>query len=320
MTFSGDSWHSRPMNTKLRPQARLPLRRDKERTASKFAAHAKADELFEKIKIEYDNEKKELELKLLNVINEFIAGKLSISELNKLISQFRKRGTSSKHTKLLVKNNLMRLSYNHSNKLLRYIKSSDQSYNNLIFRIIFIVNIFIEQKKHKDHIYNNEDRLNIIELYVQQNGSSGVKDFIRAVFHELYSPEVEKNEPHESYITRNADMPNSAPEIYPGLRGPETPPEFVKRVYGEWLGKGLTRADIRKLDPKLSIAINNWLSRPGNEWPTDVDLPTLKEQNDRDLERLESHGINELVSGDVPATTIREAQRLLAAKARRSRE
>jgi hypothetical protein len=108
------------------------------------------------------------------------------------------------------------------------------------------------------------------------------------------------------------EVPTEAPETYQGLRGPETPPQFVKRVYGPWLGQGLTRADIRKLDPKLSVAITNWLSRPGNEWPADVDLPTKAEQN----ERLLSAGpdaIREHLGKFTGQEALREAARINAA-------
>lgn len=107
-------------------------------------------------------------------------------------------------------------------------------------------------------------------------------------------------------------LPTEAPELYSGLRGPETPPEFVERVYGQWLGKGLTRATIRTLDPTLYQAIVNWSRK--NEWPIEVDLPTLKEQNSRDIARL-SQGSGKDVLGKF---TGKEAARLGAAIARRT--
>lgn len=109
---------------------------------------------------------------------------------------------------------------------------------------------------------------------------------------------------------RRAVLPPEAPEKYQGLRGPETPPAFVQRVYGEWLGHGLTRAHIRKLDPKLYDAINNWLSRPGNEWPADVDLPTLKELNDRWADRIQKEGFAPVSSEGEPGFALREIDRL----------
>lgn len=108
-------------------------------------------------------------------------------------------------------------------------------------------------------------------------------------------------------------LPTEAPETYQGLRGPETPPEFVKRVYGPWLGQGLTRAEIRKLDPKLAVAIMNWLSRPGNEWPADVDLPTKAEQNER-LLSAGPEAIREHLGKFTGQEALREAERLRAAQ------
>jgi hypothetical protein len=92
----------------------------------------------------------------------------------------------------------------------------------------------------------------------------------------------------------------------------ETPPNFIRRVYDNWLGKGLDRAHIRSLDPSLSQALDNWLRK--NPMPEDIDLPTRKQNNDRRLASIES--------GDIPLSTlaevsgrdgIREAQRLASA-------
>lgn len=83
-------------------------------------------------------------------------------------------------------------------------------------------------------------------------------------------------------------------------------------MYGPWLGQGLTRADIRKLDPKLSVAITNWLSRPGNEWPADVDLPTKAEQNER-LLSAGPEAIREHLGKFTGQEALREAARINAA-------
>lgn len=108
-----------------------------------------------------------------------------------------------------------------------------------------------------------------------------------------------------------ASLPVQAPEIYGGLRGPETPPEFVKRVYGPWLGQGLDRAHIKHLDPKLYTAIDNWTRKPGNEWPADVDLPTRAEQNQRILNGGEA-AIRQHLGKFTGAELLREAARLQA--------
>lgn len=108
-----------------------------------------------------------------------------------------------------------------------------------------------------------------------------------------------------------ASLPVQAPEIYGGLRGPETPPEFVKRVYAPWLGQGLDRAHIKHLDPKLYTAIDNWTRKPGNEWPADVDLPTRAEQNQRILNGGEA-AIRQHLGKFTGAELLREAARLQA--------
>lgn len=114
------------------------------------------------------------------------------------------------------------------------------------------------------------------------------------------------------------ELPTEAPEIYQGLRGPESPPEFVKRVYAPWLGQGLDRAHIKHLDPKLYTAIDNWTRKPGNEWPADVDLPTRAEQNQRILSGGES-AVREHLGKFTGAELLREAGRLRAAAQNRSR-
>ena len=51
----------------------------------------------------------------------------------------------------------------------------------------------------------------------------------------------------------------------------ETPPEFIQRVYSEWLGKGLLQTHVRALDKGLYMAFYKWLQH--NEFPTWLILP-----------------------------------------------
>lgn len=125
-------------------------------------------------------------------------------------------------------------------------------------------------------------------------------------------PKIEQGVHREGVLP----LPDAAPEIYQGLRGPETPPAFVQRVYGPWLGHGLDRAHIRHLDPKLSAAIDNWMSRPGNEWPAEVDLPTRSEQNRRVVERLRAQAPDGDINKVIGSFTMREAERLRSAAKR----
>jgi hypothetical protein len=90
----------------------------------------------------------------------------------------------------------------------------------------------------------------------------------------------------------------------------ESPIDFIRRDYSPWLGKGLTRADIRRLDKSLYAALTNWLSEH-KKLPEDVDLPTKKQMNDRIVEQL-GH-----VSVKLPADA-RELRRLYQLSRRRS--
>lgn len=59
----------------------------------------------------------------------------------------------------------------------------------------------------------------------------------------------------------------------------DTPVSFIQRHYGEWLGKGLSRPDVKRLDEPLYRALYSWLR--SNDLPDGFDLPTAKEANDR---------------------------------------
>ena len=61
----------------------------------------------------------------------------------------------------------------------------------------------------------------------------------------------------------------------------ETPIAFIKRIYGPWLGQGIS-LDIKKLDRSLYLAISKWiyLHEPS---PADLDLPTKEQNNSRRL-------------------------------------
>jgi hypothetical protein len=59
-------------------------------------------------------------------------------------------------------------------------------------------------------------------------------------------------------------------------RGDVTPPQFVRRHYRHYLGKGLTRAILRKLDERLYHSLAAWVRRH----PED-DIPELGKRADR---------------------------------------
>jgi hypothetical protein len=106
-------------------------------------------------------------------------------------------------------------------------------------------------------------------------------------------------------------MPTKAPTRWLDRKDrSETPIDFIRREYAEWLGRGLSRPHIRQLDKSLYAALTNWISENG-ELPSDFDLPTKKELNDRKLAEIGYE-----VRG--PSDQQREALRLYHAARRRT--
>lgn len=81
------------------------------------------------------------------------------------------------------------------------------------------------------------------------------------------------------------ELPTTAPELWSARAGrKENPIVFIRRVYGSWLGQGLTRAHIRRLDLPLYRALSVWLTRHrGASMP---ELPSRSEAIDRTIETL----------------------------------
>ena len=155
------------------------------------------------------------------------------------------------------------------------------------------------------------ERLERLTAFAKSNDEDAVQDLARLLFPNWAITDPGKVAP----VGVSKSLPAEAPETYQGLRGPETPPAFVQRVYGEWLGHGLTRAHIRQLDPALSQAINNWSRK--NEWPADVDLPTKSEQTSRDIEAMRAAAAEGQAGPVVGEFTAKEAGRMHSAMRRR---
>jgi hypothetical protein len=94
----------------------------------------------------------------------------------------------------------------------------------------------------------------------------------------------------------------------------DSPISFIRRVYGKWLGHGLTQGIIGQLDPTLYRQLLRWLKT--NEMPKDIDLPTREDINDRRIALLNETGSLE-VPGLDDAERLKELQRLVAAMRRR---
>lgn len=78
-----------------------------------------------------------------------------------------------------------------------------------------------------------------------------------------------------------------APELWAkrDLNLRETAPDFIRRVYGSWLGRGLQRRHFKVLDDDLYKALSVWVSRHPADPIVDV-LPARKGQLDDLIDTL----------------------------------
>jgi hypothetical protein len=97
----------------------------------------------------------------------------------------------------------------------------------------------------------------------------------------------------------------------------ETPIEFIATTYADFLGTGLTQADIRQLDFDLYRALHNWKQRHG--WPKDFDFPSRRESNDQLLERYLGQRLSRSALKQAPVT-LRLDRRLYEAARNRLRK
>lgn len=80
----------------------------------------------------------------------------------------------------------------------------------------------------------------------------------------------------ERHLVTQEDLPDKAPALWTKDKQPgDTPPDFIQRHYGCWIGKGFARNDLRRLDPQLYRALYNW--QRTNKLPEGLDLPTKSE-------------------------------------------
>ena len=65
------------------------------------------------------------------------------------------------------------------------------------------------------------------------------------------------------------ELPSEAPELWADRKGrKENPVASIRRVYGRWLGRGLTRSHLRTLDLALYQAFAVWMHRhPDQAFP-----------------------------------------------------
>lgn len=183
----------------------------------------------------------------------------------------------------------------------------------------YVIRRFIDPNEHGVKLPTSfRGRLEHLLRYAERNGDVGLIEYSRLLLPEVSKTRVSEISEMPATLQTTA-LPTVAPATWKAdKQDGETPPSFVKRVYGEWLGQGFTRATVRHLDPPLAQAITNWLRN--NEWPADVDLPTLKEQNNRWVDKLEKEGYGAALSATDPEAIVRESRRLQGLQSRRRRD
>lgn len=85
---------------------------------------------------------------------------------------------------------------------------------------------------------------------------------------------------------RLASHPEKAPKLW-AAREPTSktnPAQFTRDVYGQWLGRGMSRKALRDLDEKLYHALSVWEHRHPED--TIKELPTLAEVIDQKIASL----------------------------------
>lgn len=80
-------------------------------------------------------------------------------------------------------------------------------------------------------------------------------------------------------------LPTVAPELYADRQDrKENPVDFIKRVYGPYIGNGLDRPTLLHLDKQLYHGLNQWRIKHG--LPEGLDLPTKSDLVTKELETL----------------------------------
>jgi hypothetical protein len=149
---------------------------------------------------------------------------------------------------------------------------------------VLIRDIIEERDTFKFTLRVGLERQKLIDQFTSEFPGVPILPFLKRLF-----PEVQFDASVAASDGNLSALPTVAPAIWASAKqAGDTPPVFIKRHYEPWLGKGLARPDIKRLDKGLYDSLNNWLRH--NEMPADVDLPTLKEKNDRWAERLAPGG------------------------------
>jgi hypothetical protein len=150
------------------------------------------------------------------------------------------------------------------------------------------------------------ERLARLDEYVAKHPEKTPSESLQQLAPEILDWAAEASRP--SRQAEAPPLPKKAPELWKNRKSGETPPVFVERVYGPWLGEGLTRTFLHSADKPLYNALAKWAERHGN---FGVELPKGKAETADWADRVLSGGKQENAE-------LREARRRLRALERRS--
>ncbi len=158
-----------------------------------------------------------------------------------------------------------------------------------------------------------KSRLSQMDAYAKEHPELRPSEYVPFFFPEIRQIRLAT----QTSERQDAAAPDVAPATWATDKQPvDTPPAFIQRHYEPWLGKGLARPDIKRLDPQLYVALSNWLRN--NEMPADLDLPTLKEKNDRWVAKIEAEGRPNM--GQLPASEASLIRGLISRRRRLDQE
>lgn len=120
-----------------------------------------------------------------------------------------------------------------------------------------------------------------------QKTKQAILDSLAKIFEKLSVEDALKVEAYALILNEClSEIPNEPPELYRERTDKkESPVDFVARVYGEYLGCGLAKVDLKYLDKSLYNALNNWATENG-ALPGSFGLPTRKQQTNLKLQKL----------------------------------
>lgn len=128
-------------------------------------------------------------------------------------------------------------------------------------------------------------RDNLQNLHTQRSASSD-QDLVSQVADLLRPLVAEQLEREVAGQLVPPPLPDSAPERWKDRDSArsENPVQFIRRVYAPWVGNGLTRPDLARLDPPLYKALGVWSHRhPDDTLP---EVITLSQKIDQMVDEL----------------------------------